>query len=380
MRGLHTALRRCALGLGAAWALSSQWLWAAPTPPAQPDSLYFEHHDWELHCDNSRTCRAAGYGDEPPVSVLLTRAAGPNTPVQVAFKIGEYNEDDISPEMRAQMAQHPSAHLWVDGKDLGAMSEVPDDLDAYASHSALNAEQTRALLRAVLGQGQVSLRHGKAAWPLSGRGASAVLLKMDDFQGRVGRPSALARPGNKPESGVRPALPLPQIQAAALPKSSAADLAFGEKHRKALLTAIRAAAPADEEGFCHRLLHAEEYDYAEPPTFSSQRLNDGHMLVSALCWSAAYNWGLGYWVVKDKPPFQPVLVTESGTDSDSGEIAARHKGRGLGDCWSYQDWVWNGQRFQLSSAGSTGECRLIEAGGTWDLPRFRSQVLPPPSP
>ncbi len=28
---------------------------------ANPRGLAFTHHDWELACDNTRTCRAAGY-------------------------------------------------------------------------------------------------------------------------------------------------------------------------------------------------------------------------------------------------------------------------------------------------------------------------------
>lgn len=44
------------------------------------EGLSFQHDDWEVACDNTRTCRAAGYqsddgGEALPVSVLLTRAA-----------------------------------------------------------------------------------------------------------------------------------------------------------------------------------------------------------------------------------------------------------------------------------------------------------------
>ncbi len=48
-------------------------LWAQENTPA---GVNFTHHDWELACDNTRTCRAAGYqsdDDQLPVSVLLTR-------------------------------------------------------------------------------------------------------------------------------------------------------------------------------------------------------------------------------------------------------------------------------------------------------------------
>ena len=69
-------------------ALSAAALLATPTHAADKNAaVQFEHKDWALQCDNTRTCRAVGYqaeaGDSEPVSVLLTREAGPDTPVQV---------------------------------------------------------------------------------------------------------------------------------------------------------------------------------------------------------------------------------------------------------------------------------------------------------
>ena len=54
------------------------------------EGLSFEHGDWEVACDNTRTCRAAGYqsddSDESlPVSVLLTRAGGAGTAVTLSL-------------------------------------------------------------------------------------------------------------------------------------------------------------------------------------------------------------------------------------------------------------------------------------------------------
>ena len=78
---------------------------------AEPPSLRFSHGNWELACDNTRTCRAAGYHAEGasddeedgaggggnreamPVSVLLTRQAGPNTPVKGELQIGNPGEE-----------------------------------------------------------------------------------------------------------------------------------------------------------------------------------------------------------------------------------------------------------------------------------------------
>ena len=42
------------------------------------------YQDWDLICDNTGTCRMAGYQEnrDDPVSILFTREAGPNTPVE----------------------------------------------------------------------------------------------------------------------------------------------------------------------------------------------------------------------------------------------------------------------------------------------------------
>ncbi|MFX9065572.1 DUF1176 domain-containing protein, partial [Acinetobacter baumannii] len=60
--------------------------------------LSFDHKDWQLACDNTRTCRAAGYsvdGDEMPVSILLTRKAGPGQAVTGEVMIGNLDNEEM---------------------------------------------------------------------------------------------------------------------------------------------------------------------------------------------------------------------------------------------------------------------------------------------
>ena len=65
-------------------------LLAAPIAAFALDGIDFEQGDWQIVCDNSGTCRAAGYqsdeGDDPPVSVQFTRKAGEKESVQGAHK------------------------------------------------------------------------------------------------------------------------------------------------------------------------------------------------------------------------------------------------------------------------------------------------------
>ena len=53
----------------------------------------------------------------------------------------------------------------------------------------LQQAQTDALVAALPRQARIEIIDGKGkAWPISDRGAAAVLLKMDEAQGRLGTP------------------------------------------------------------------------------------------------------------------------------------------------------------------------------------------------
>ncbi|NBD19090.1 DUF1176 domain-containing protein [Aquabacterium fontiphilum] len=81
--------------------------------PPHAAGVSFGHLDWELACDNTRTCRAAGYQPEEAglaVSLLLTRAAGPGTPVQARLTLGDYGRLG-TPTALARPGTQPESHL-----------------------------------------------------------------------------------------------------------------------------------------------------------------------------------------------------------------------------------------------------------------------------
>lgn len=104
------------------------------------------------------------------------------------------------------------------------------------------------------------------------------------------------------------------------------------------------------------------------------RLDAGKLLVSTRCWMGAYNEGIGYWVVREEAPYVPELVTTSASGHEGGVIHAMQKGRGLGDCFWYGAWVWDGDRFVQTDDSSTGLCRLVAPGGAWPLSRLVRDV------
>lgn len=331
---------------------------ASHASAADLPKLKFSHGDWEIACDNTRTCRAAGYyigrsgeDDSEPeplaVSVLLTRKAGPNTPVQGEVQFGTYMDDATAKSLPKTLA--PT--MKINGKAYGKLMVPEEDWTV-----GLSPAQTQALLAALTRVSKIEWTDGARTWRLSDAGAAAVLLKMDEFQGRIGTPGAVMRKGAKPESSVLPALAEPVVVTPALDDKTI-DLP------KERLAALRKALQVDDET-CTESTDSE----GKPADISVSRLTGGKLLASMLCWRGAYNEGYAYWVVNAQPPYAPQLVTTAGTEYEGGTISGSHKGRGLGDCWAYESWTWDGRRFVQTSEGDTGDCRMVAPGGAWSLP------------
>ncbi len=78
------------------------------------DGISFIHKDWEIVCDNTGTCRAAGYQQDSEtnlVSVLLTREAGDNSFVHAGVMI-----DKNGPKL---------IELSINGKKYGKIRACP---------------------------------------------------------------------------------------------------------------------------------------------------------------------------------------------------------------------------------------------------------------
>jgi hypothetical protein len=320
--------------------------------------LYFTHADWELACDNTGTCRAAGYQADqarPPVSVLLTRKAGAHQPVSASLQLGQTDDAAATPL---------ALTLVIDGADAGKVT-------ARDGQALLPPAMLAPLLDALRGTARIEWRAGARRWRLSGTGAAAVLLKMDAFQGRVGTRGALIKPGAGAETRVPPATPAPQVRAVFWAPTAARDSERVAGVQGAALRQALAATLTRADDYCPDLQDGAD-------ALSVWRLDATRLLVSTRCWLGAYNVGLGFWVIDAGGPFNPVLVTTAGSEADNPSITAEHKGRGIGDCHSSARWTWDGRRFVPSAASTTGMCKLVAAGGAWELPRIVSDVRPAP--
>lgn len=332
------------------WRLGCGLVFAATLLPLQAigkdrqdaaDPVSFQHKDWALQCDNTRTCRAVGYqaegSDSEPVSILLTREAGPDTPVQVDLQVSTEGPAPAALQVRVGKFALPGLQ--------GDTPRVP-------------AAQVPRLLRELLQNDEAVVSAGKARWTLSLAGANAVLLKMDEAQGRVGTPGALVRRGTRAESSVLPPLLAPVVQGAKLPPPRKDDAALA----KPLVAALDRASL---QGQCNG------DDAFDPANVQVHRLTDRKVLLSVPCGMGAYNFSSLLWIANDRPPYkpQPLQDVDGEFDPASGAVHSAMKGRGLGDCWWVREWQFDGQGFARTREAGDSMCRGF-AGGAWQLPSY----------
>ena len=316
------------------------------------------YQDWDLVCDNTGTCRMAGYQDESsdPVSILFTRAAGENAAVEGKLTIVPFGEADRD----VQVGQ--DIEIWLNGKSLGTVKHISDD-----APDKLTEEQTKALLSGLKKESEIRLTYGKTTLKVSDKGAAAAMLKMDEFQQRLNTPSALIRQGQEKHAVLAPKVE-PKIDAVSVKNRKTIELKLGEKQYDNVLALLRKAHDGcvDED--------LESQDIMIYP------LTHNKVLAEALCFKGAYQSTNYYAVLDDKlSKVEQVLAeqyNEAGYDEKQGYAFVRgsYKGRALGDCWAGQDAVWNGKIFIRTSHWMTGACKGLP-GGTWQLPIFVSNII-----
>ncbi|WP_314912146.1 DUF1176 domain-containing protein [Cardiobacterium hominis] len=351
-------------------------LLAMPVATLALDGINFEHGDWQVTCDNTGTCRAAGYqsddydgeGMPPAVSVLFTRKAGENEAVQgkIAFL-------DASGESAPAQVE-----MQIDGKTLGKLALKDGD-------APLDKAQIDALLAAVQKKDSIiTFRENadKPLWQLSIDGANAVLLKMDDFQKRVGTPSALTKRGDTKTRVLAP-VAAPRIKAVTPPQEAPRALKKGDTDFETMKKLL-ATHYLSEEAYLDLTEKEDHHDRCPLGDYSIQSedalitlypLDEAHYLSESPCWLALYNTGNLYTLVsRDLKKIEKTYDNRlNDYDPKTGTLSGNQKARGLGDCWSSVSYQWDGKDFVQSYLTSGGMCKGF-AGGAWQMPLFVSEV------
>jgi hypothetical protein len=318
--------------------------------PVLAGAQSFEAKDWQVVCDNTRTCRAAGYsvdGSDNPVSVLISRASGAGMPVFGELQLGMLD---------AHAGHPPSVGLVIAGRPAGTIRVDKNN------HADLAPAVTAALLKALVGGADVSLAAGKTTWRLSGDGAFDMLQKFDEVQGRAGRPSAFVRKGGGSDSDVASPMAVPRFEAGSIASAR-------QPGDDALVVRVLAAIQSNPD--CPLL-----DDGAAQAKARLWHLDANRLLVTQPCRSVGSATVHGYWTANQRPPYDAKPMSYSGADYDGlGTITARAVGGSAGDCGGAQAWTWNGFRFEQTYAATGGLCRGVKAGGAWELPSLVSDLI-----
>ncbi len=320
---------------------------------------YFGHKDWALSCDNVGTCYAEGYHQaenyqddaepsEPsaPISMLITRSAGAHSKVDIQVQyIPNWDQEN---------------YIYGDTGRFQIGEVKFENFDNKSGEWHLSDAQVRLVLPELLKQPHALITDGKTNWKLSLKGAKAVLLKMDEQQGRLSTPTALVQKGSNSEKQVLKPLPLPIIYAAATVKTKLTD----ERIKELIFNEL---SLSKDSGYnCN---NPGDFDVSNLMIY---RLTKNKVLLSYSCAAGAYNSTGLMWIANDRPPYQPQLLEAEG-EYENGLIFGAWKGRGLGDCWSTKTWTFDGNGFVLTESGND-LCRGFP-GGAWGIKQFVSKVV-----
>ena len=334
------------------------------TAMAAPSLKGFEktYQDWDLICDNTGTCNMAGYqeerdGSEHPVSILFTRSAGEQAPVTAQLAL---LPDELS---------NKTAEIILNGQSLGAIQNISEE-----GIAKLSEKQTTELLTALKGNASIEVVFGEFKEKVSDKGATAAMLKMDEFQQRLNTPSALIRQGQEKHAVLAPQA-APKIQVAYIKNPSKTELKRGEKQFNAVLALLRKSANSSASDDCASL-----HDDSEQKTITLYSLTHGKVLAEAACLSDGAYY-TGYYAVMDNKLSKVEQVLENQyTFARYDEklntliVEGSFKSSGLAESWYGYEAAWNGKTFITTAEHTSGSSKGFIGGAWGGLPTFVSQI------
>ncbi|MGB5484646.1 DUF1176 domain-containing protein [Parasphingorhabdus sp.] len=322
----------------------------AAMPVPQPGEIP-TFRDWAAGCDNIGNCEAVSLiPDENgarfddwggPISIIRTAGSDDIFKIRVLFDGKGYD--------RYQMI--------VDGQlvDTGPIVDGDYPIEIVGEDAKkVAAAVIKGKRLVVQGPGDEIITR------ISLAGSSAALRYIDQKQNRSGTETALVARGKQafqPHKTEVPTIIVDQWEAAKLVPEAGALVALAEDSK------------------CKEDRYGVVEDQAYP---IGKRADIYRALVLISCGSGAYNFSSAPYIGeyrKDSPAgwtftpakfdrqpswggegSQPLLVNAS-WDEQEQTLSSYGKGRGLGDCGSAENYVWDGEAFRLIDASAMHECR-----------------------
>ncbi|MCX5496303.1 DUF1176 domain-containing protein [Kaistia dalseonensis] len=330
----------------------------APVPAKAEPALSKTVRDWTAYCDNLRNCSAFGYAttlDEELLGAWITIARDGAADAAPTVLIGMTLASDTAPtDANFELA-------FDDAKAAGLAEPIAaSEGDAGAMTATIPAASVPSFLAALRKAGflKATLKDATSTQTatISLSGATGALLWIDEAQERLGTVTALIRSGPKPASSVPPPPAMPIIQAAK-PVEGAVPAAPSAPAQKKLLGEDCTGAVGDS-----------------PIDPIIGRLDAHRVLYGLFCDAGAYNYDYSFFVATDGGPLKPISLdvpapiqddASSGSlvnpdfDAKTLQLSSFAKGRGIGDCGSIGEWVWDGSVFRMLSYQALDDCNGV---------------------
>ena len=317
---------------------------AALATPASAQAKKFR--DWLAACDNTRNCVAYALSENATSQYLrIERGAQADAPVKVTLVV----EGKIETPLRVSFNDPKVAGLPA-GPLSGTYSA-----DLEKTEFAIPADA--ALVDGLRHATELKVVADKSFDPISLSGAAAALLWIDEQQKRLDTVTALVRRGGKPATAVS-APPAPPVVQRGKPGAAPASKTFP----KAVLVKGRTICGADDPN-------------PEPGEVVALSGNLLAYWFECRQMSGAYNaWSALVLAPRDAPqaarvvqaPYPPGemanegmekhLLVNAGLDQKTLTLTMFSKSRGIGDCGSSGEWVFDGKEFRLTRYQSMPVC------------------------
>ena len=329
---------------------------AAAGAPAVIPAQTVTFKDWIVGCDNGLACQAVALVPDNLPTDALTLA--------VRRSVGSAGE--LAIEIAGFAPAVGGYRILVDSRPVNS-GTIAVGADAIRITGLDATKLARAMAR---GRAfRLTDQSGAVIGQVSLSGATAALRAIDSAQGRAGSRGAIVAMGRRATPAKRntqvPLILAGRIQPSAMLPDTAALVALSE------------SSPCAKE----------RVGATQDAAFS---LGATKALVLLNCGAGAYNASAGAYIGKrddaGKWTFNPAsfdyapnrltggsdtaLLVDATWDSATQTISSFSKGRGIGDCGTSEDYVWDGASFRLVKARVMDQCR----GSTDWIPVWRAEV------
>lgn len=346
-----------AMGMISAQAVSTRTAQAAPTPG--PLEIY---RDWAIGCDNIGRCTATsllpekGEMADDTMAVLLSRDAGPAAAPLIELLLPGDHQGMID--------------LLVDGVRFATAQAQGDRAKV---DPAASAELVKGMVR---GLRLSASANGRTLGGASLAGASAALRYMDARQGRAGTITGLVAKGKLGANAVRAAARMPVLYHLPVPQGGVqpASLWREERGRAIALSGCADEQSPAQEARITRLSDKEElvlipcgagaYNFSSVPLIATGQA--GRRTFTLARFDLRPGWGEA-----DAPP----MLVNASWDAATATLGSHTKGRGIGDCGSSENYVWDGSVFHLVEMRAMNQCR----GAREWITLWRAEAAPMPT-